>query len=186
MRTGRLLAASLAAVVIAAYAPHPARAAPPERSASKHGKQQTMVKPANDIQWSAGPASLPPGAQVALLEGDPAKEGMFTMRLKVPAGYRIPPHTHPKVERVTVLSGEMGLGMGPDFDESKLEKMPAGSFFVLQPGMQHFVAAGEDTVVQLNALGPWGIKYVRASDDPRNKPHASAPPAAGSGSSSKP
>lgn len=184
MRTWKQHAASFAAVIMAVYAPATALASD-ERSAA--GKEKhALLKPSTDIQWSKGPASLPPGAEVAVLEGDPAKEGMFTMRLKVPAGYRIPPHTHPKVERVTVLSGQIGLGMGPEFDEGKLEKMPGGSFFVLEPGMQHFVQAAEDSVVQLNAVGPWGIQYVRASDDPRNQPQARKPPADEAGSRRRP
>lgn len=169
--------ASLAAVIVAASGPAYALASHHEQAGATKQDPHAVVKPSTEIQWSAGPASLPPGAQSVVLEGDPAKEGMFTIRIKVPAGYRIPPHTHPKIERVTVLSGEVGLGMGPDFDESKLVRMPEGSFFVLEPGMQHFVQAAEETVVQLNAIGPWGITYVRASDDPRNQPQARKGPA---------
>src|SRR6266542_1822971 len=78
------------------------------------------------IQWKDGPASIPSGAKIAVLEGDPTKEGPFTMRLKLPDGYRIPPHMHPKTERLTVLSGSFHLGMGDKFDESSLRAMPAG------------------------------------------------------------
>lgn len=166
--------ASLAAMIVAAYGPTTYALASHHEQAGAEPKKAThaVVKPSTEIQWSAGPASLPQGAEAVVLEGDPTKEGMFTTRVKMPAGYRIPPHTHPKIERVTVLSGELGLGMGPDFVESKLVKMPEGSFFLLEPGMQHFVQAAEETVVQINAIGPWGITYVRASDDPRNQPQA--------------
>jgi quercetin dioxygenase-like cupin family protein len=183
MRTWKLHAAGLAAVVMVG-APARAFASEGERSGAKK-ESHALVKQADDLQWSKGPASLPPGAESVVLEGDPAKEGMFTLRIKMPAGYRIPPHTHPKVERVTVLSGELGLGMGPEFNEDTLEKMSEGSFFVLQPGMQHFVRAADETVVQLNAQGPWAIKYVRASDDPRNQPQARKPPADETGSRRK-
>jgi quercetin dioxygenase-like cupin family protein len=182
MWTRKLHAASLAAVIAIAYSPASTRGTHHEgATAGSEQEPHAIVTPSTEVQWKAGPAALPPGAKFTVLEGDPAKEGMFTLRVSVPAGYRIPPHTHPKVERVTVLSGEIGLGMGPDFDESKLAKMPAGSFFVLQPGMQHFVEAAADTVIQLNAQGPWGITYVRASDDPRNAPQArkGTPPASG-------
>lgn len=186
MWTWKRLAASLAAVIISS-SPALVFATSPASSAEATAKgKHAIVQRANEVQWSAGPASLPPGAEVAVLEGDPAKDGMFTMRLKVPSGYRIPPHTHPKIERVTVLVGEVGLGMGPGFDESKLERMPAGSFFVLQPGMPHFVQATAQTVVQLNAVGPWAIKYVNASDDPRNQPKARKAPPAEAGSRGKP
>jgi quercetin dioxygenase-like cupin family protein len=170
----KLYAASVAAVVALAYAPGAAVAA---RQAAVQHEKRAIVKPAPDVQWSAGPPSLPPGAEMAVLEGDPSKAAMFTMRLKLPAGYRIPPHTHPKTERVTVLSGNVGFGMGRDFYESKLQTLSAGSFFVLDPGMPHFVQASEETVVQLNAMGPWSIKYIRASDDPRHRPQARRPPA---------
>jgi quercetin dioxygenase-like cupin family protein len=178
--------ASLAAMIVAAYGPTYALASHHEQAGAEPKKgTHAVVKPSTEIQWSAGPASLPPGAKAAVLEGDPSKDGMFTVRIKMPAGYVIPPHTHPKIERVTVLSGELGLGMGPDFDESKLVKMPEGSFFLLEPGMQHFVQAAEEAVVQLNAIGPWGITYVRASDDPRNQPQARKGPAE-AGASRKP
>lgn len=49
-----------------------------------------------DIQWNDVPPSLPPGAKIAVLEGDPAKEGMFVMHVRVPDGFHIPAHTHPK------------------------------------------------------------------------------------------
>jgi len=186
MWTWKRHAASVAAVMVAS-APALSFATHPEASAEATPKEKhAIVKPSTGIQWSAGPASLPPGAEAVVLEGDPTKEGMFTMRVKVPAGYIIPPHTHPKIERVTVLTGEIGLGMGPDFDEAKLEKMPEGSFFVLEPGMQHFVQATTESVVQLNAVGPWGIKYVRSSDDPRNQPQARKGPPAEAGSRRKP
>ncbi len=74
------------------------------------------------------PASLPPGAKVAILEGDPSKEGPFVMRVKLPDGYKVMPHTHPKDERATVLSGTMYMGMGGKFDEKATKAMPAGSY----------------------------------------------------------
>src|SRR5262245_65989874 len=80
--------------------------------------------PTNKIQWKDGPPSLPPGAKFAVLEGDPTKEGPFVFRVKVPDGYRIPPHTHPKPERVTVISGSFQLGMGDAFDEKKGNRCP--------------------------------------------------------------
>src|SRR3954462_3581177 len=117
-----------------------------------------------DIKWSPGPPSLPAGAEVALLYGDPTKDGLFALRLKVPKGYRVPTHTHPKPEIATVLSGTMRLGMG-----DKDHVFPAGSFYATPPGTVHHFAADEDTVVQVNSAGPWGINYVNPKDDPRRK-----------------
>ena len=113
-----------------------------------------------DIQWKDGPASLPRGAKLAILEGDPGKEGPFVMRVKLPDGYRLPPHTHPKPERVTVISGVFNLGMGSKFEMKDTKAMPAGTFGVWAPGMKHFVWAKGETIVQFHGIGPWVIEYV--------------------------
>ena len=122
-----------------------------------------------EIKWSPGPPSIQPGAEVAVLFGDPAKDGLFAMRLKLPKGYKIAPHTHPKPEVVTVISGTFRLGMGETADQSKGKPLTAGGFFAMPPGMAHFAFADEDTVVQLNSTGPWSLNYVNAADDPRKK-----------------
>ena len=126
----------------------------------------TVLKP-NDVKWGPGPASIPKGAQAAAIYGDSSKEGLFALRLKLPKGYHIPPHTHPKPEVVTILSGTLRLGEGASADQSKANPLPAGSFFVMSPGMQHYVYADEETVLQLNSNGPWGLTYVNEKDDPR-------------------
>jgi hypothetical protein len=122
---------------------------------------------AADIAWKDGPPSLPAGAKLAVLEGDPAKEGAFTMRLKLPDGYRIMPHTHPKVE--PVISGTFNLGMGDRFDQGSAREMPAGTFGHWPAGMKHFAWAKGETIVQLHGIGPWAINYVNPTDDPRNR-----------------
>lgn len=120
-----------------------------------------------DIKWGPMPPSLPAGAEAAVLYGDPTKEGMFALRIKAPKGYRIAPHTHPKPEVITVISGKFNLGMGPAADRASVESLPAGSFSSMPPGVAHYVFVDEDSVVQINATGPWGIDYVNAKDDPR-------------------
>lgn len=122
-----------------------------------------------EIKWTPGPASVPPGAELAVLHGDPGKEGLFVMRLKLPKGYQIPPHTHTAMEVVTVISGTFRLGMGETADSGKARPLPAGSFFALSPGMAHYATADEDTVVQISTNGPWNIVYVSPKDDPRQK-----------------
>lgn len=110
---------------------------------------------------------LPAGAEAAVLFGDPTKAGLFALRLKVPSGYAIPPHTHPADEVVTVISGTTNLGMGETADRSAAKALPAGSFFALPPGTAHFVYFDEETVVQITTNGPWGLKYVNPADDPQ-------------------
>lgn len=119
------------------------------------------------IRWTEGPASLPPGAQAALLYGDPTKEGPFALRLKFPKGYKIPPHTHPRTEIVTVISGTFNVGMGKTAIAAKAAPLPAGSFFAFDPGLAHYASVDEETVVQLNSSGPWMVNYINPADDPR-------------------
>lgn len=123
--------------------------------------------PADAVKWIDGPPSLPKGASIAVLEGDPTKEGPFVFRVKVPDGYRIPPHTHPKTERVTVISGTFHIGMGDTFDAKKAQAMPAGTYGHWAPGMTHFVWVKGETIVQFHGEGPWTINYVNPADDPR-------------------
>ena len=140
--------------------PQPPMAAGPRDSASIHTPSQ--------IKWQDGPASLPAGAKLAVLEGDPSKDGPFTMRLSMPDGYKIPPHIHPKVEHVTVISGTFNFGMGGTFDQTATQAMPAGTFAFWHAGMKHFAWAKGETIVQLHGTGPWKIEYVNPADDPRN------------------
>lgn len=131
--------------------------------------QKPIVVKAEVVTWMPAPASLPTGAQVSVLEGDPGKPGSLALRLKVPDGYRIPPHWHPRVERVTVLQGTFRLGQGEKWDDAKLQDLPAGSYFVFPSRHRHFAEARGETILQLNVEGPWRIVYVNPADDPREK-----------------
>ena len=91
-----------------------------------------------EIQWKEGPASLAKGAKMAVLEGDPAQEGLFTMRLWFPDGFEVAPHWHTQVEHATVISGILNFGMGEKFDRAATREMPAGSFGYWPVGMRHF------------------------------------------------
>ena len=122
----------------------------------------------DDLKWGDVP-SLPPGAQLAVIEGPLNEAKPFTFRLKFPANYRIPPHSHPAIERVTVLSGTFHLGMGDKADRAGAKALPAGSVAIMQPGTTHFAFTDQETVVQLNGNGPWSIQYVDPADDPRKK-----------------
>ena len=68
--------------------------------------------------------------QIAVLYGDPAKLGLYVVRLKLPGGAKVMPHTHPEeVRTLTVLSGTLYFGFGEQWDENKLTPYPAGTFF---------------------------------------------------------
>ncbi|MBV8880409.1 MAG: cupin domain-containing protein [Planctomycetaceae bacterium] len=122
----------------------------------------------DDIKWGDAPPSLPPGAKAAVLEGNPAKPGPFTLRLKMPAGYKILPHTHPAIEHVTILSGTLNIGAGEAFDEAKTTAVGPGGYAIMQTGVKHFVWCKDEVVLQAHSVGPWGITYVNPADDPRN------------------
>jgi len=127
----------------------------------------TIVTP-NDIKW-VDVASLPPGAKIAVLEGKMNEAGPITARLKFPANYKVPPHTHAGVERVTVLSGTMNFGMGDKFDPKQTKSLGPGSLLIMPPGMSHFVWTKEEAIAQIHVVGPWTVTYVNPADDPRKK-----------------
>jgi mannose-6-phosphate isomerase-like protein (cupin superfamily) len=120
------------------------------------------------IHWGAAPDVLPPGAQLAVLEGNPMGPGPYTMRLKMPDGYKIPPHHHLRREHVPVISGAFKVGMGDSFDAEKMNEFSPGSFAYLEPTVHHYAMANGETVIQLHGTGPWEIKYVTPADDPRH------------------
>jgi len=121
------------------------------------------------LVWNKVPPSLPPGAMLAVLEGDMSKEGPFTVRLTVPANYKIPPHWHPAIEHVTVVKGSFYMGSGEKFDEAAATKLTVGGFAVMPVKHVHYAFSKEAAEIQLHGMGPWGITYINAADDPRNK-----------------
>jgi mannose-6-phosphate isomerase-like protein (cupin superfamily) len=124
----------------------------------------------DQIKYGPVPAFLPPGAQLAVVEGDPmASSGDFTIRLKMPDGYRVAPHTHPHRENVTVLSGTLKVGMGDQFDATKMMSFGAGSFAYLDPSMHHYAMASGDTVIQIHGMSPAKFNYINPADDPSAK-----------------
>ena len=126
-----------------------------------------MVSP-EELKWSDVP-SLPPGAKIAVIEGPMNQATPFTVRLKFPDNYVIPPHWHPAVERVTVLSGTFYMGAGEKFDRGAATKLEPGAIAIMQPKTPHFVWIRGETVVQLHGTGPWGITYLNPAEDPRKQ-----------------
>lgn len=131
-------------------------------------EQHHSVVPPDAIKWGPAPASLPPGAQAAVLLGHPAKEGPFVLRLKFPAGFVIPPHRHSKDELVTVISGAMVITAGEKLDR-QAKSLPPASFIHLPAGMAHYAWAKAESVVQINGVGPFDVTYLNPADDPRKQ-----------------
>jgi quercetin dioxygenase-like cupin family protein len=127
------------------------------------------VVPGDSLTWGPAPPSLPAGAQAAALLGSPGKEGPFVLRLKFPAGFIVPPHRHSKDEFVVVLSGSVTINSGEKVNEDDLRGLPPGSFFHLPAGMAHYLWSEKETIVQLQGMGPFDVKYIDPKDDPRNK-----------------
>ncbi len=121
------------------------------------------------LKWTAGPPGFPPGAHVAVLTGDLKGDGPFVVRFKAPAGYKIPAHTHPDDEHVTVLSGAFHIVIGDDLQETKGQVFKAGGYSHVPAGTPHLVWFSEESVTQVHGMGPPGITYLNPADDPRRK-----------------
>jgi quercetin dioxygenase-like cupin family protein len=134
-------------------------AAPTSASASKG--------PGHDIQWGPAPAIFPPGAQMAVMQGDPSTANEFTIRLRMPNGYKIPPHTHPTAENVTVITGSFLAGMGGQFNEATMDRFGQGDFISIPDNHAHYAMARGETIVQVHAMGPFALTYVNPNDTPK-------------------
>lgn len=142
--------------------------------AAAHAKTHAMAEPtmvgsADEVKWGDAPPVLPAGAQLAVLEGDPAGKGNYTVRLKLPDGYRIMPHTHPTAEHLTVLEGTFNVGMGKKFDDEGGKAFSAGGYGSMPANMAHYAWTKGETVLQIHGMGPFALKYVNPEDDPSKK-----------------
>ena len=124
-----------------------------------------------DIKWGDAPPDLPKGAKIAVLHGDPAKADLFTVRLRMPGGYKIPPHWHTKDEQLTILSGTFILHMG-DTMTSPSQTLEAGAYHFLPGKMHHAAEVKGETVVQLDGMGPFDIHYINPADNPNKSASA--------------
>ncbi len=125
-----------------------------------------MMTP-GEIKWQPGPPRMQKGAMMAVLLGNPTEQGPFVIRLKLPAGYKIPAHTHTIKENVTVLSGSYNFGAGDKLDPSKGKLYSAGSYISTPSGTSHFVWTTAETIIQIHGMGPMGTNYLNPTDDPR-------------------
>jgi len=121
-----------------------------------------------DIVWKPFPA-FPSAARLAVLVGNPTEPGPYLIRVKLPSGTKMLPHSHPEDRIYTVISGVFYIGLGKDFDESKLIANAPGSVLVLPGGQPHFHwARSGEYVTQVSAIGPLGVAYIDPLNDPRN------------------
>ena len=128
-----------------------------------------------DAKWSPAPPLLPKGAEIAVLDGDPTKPELYAVRLKVPAHYAIPAHSHPTDEHVVVTSGALVFGMGDVLDKHSNynTKLTVGGFVDASANVNHFAfTRDEETTIVLYGEGPVEFNYVNPNDDPRNHPNA--------------
>jgi quercetin dioxygenase-like cupin family protein len=136
---------------------------------SGQATKMTMLTP-DQLKWEEVPAGLPKGAKAAVLSGNPAAAGFFTVRMQVAQdNYTVKPHTHPTDEMITVVKGTFHAGMGTQFDKSAAKDYSEGSFLVMPANSPHFAWADKDTIIQISGAGPFQIKYVNPADDPRQQ-----------------
>jgi hypothetical protein len=138
-------------------------------SATPAVAQTHVLVPADKVQWGPVPPALPPGAEIAVLEGNPSEKGAITLRLRLPANYVIPPHWHSMDERVTVLSGALNVGMGDKLDRSGSQSLKPSGFVALPAKMHHYAWTAIPTIVQINLEGPFDIFYIDPADNPQTK-----------------
>jgi hypothetical protein len=130
--------------------------------------KQPVTINASDVQWGPAPADLPKGAQLGVLHGDPTKPGSYAMRLKVPDGYKIPPHWHTRDEELTIISGTFLLHMG-DTMTADPHVLTTGAYHFLPGKMHHAAEMKGETIVQVTGMGPWDIHYLNPADNPNPK-----------------
>lgn len=129
-----------------------------------------VIQAPKEAQWGPAPPMLPPGAEIAVLAGDPTKAAEYTIRLKFPAHYAIPAHSHPQDEHVVVAAGALTLGMGDKLATGAAgnKTLPVGGFALMPANMNHFAYTAQETTIVLYGVGPVEFKYVNPSDDPRS------------------
>ncbi len=139
---------------------------------AQEGKPAHVLLTPSEVKWGDPPPIFEKGASFSVISGDPSKGGIYVVRLKMPAGYKIAPHWHPTDEHVTVLSGSFALGMGEKFDKASMKTLPAGGYALLPAEMRHFAMATTAATVQVHGEGPFALTYVNPADDPSKRPPA--------------
>ena len=154
----RIVAIALCAMIVAPL------------SAWAQGSKMELLSGPDAVKWGPVPPVFPKGAMIAVLAGDPSKEGPYVVRLKMPANYKVPAHHHPTTEDVTILSGSFHAGMGDKLDADKGQTFEPGGFISMPAGMNHYAWTTSETIVQVQGDGPFAIIYVNPADDPSKSP----------------
>jgi quercetin dioxygenase-like cupin family protein len=101
------------------------------------------------------------GIRTAVILGDPAKPGPYTIRLSVPAHTRIQAHTHRDNRTAVVVAGTWYFGYAGAAEKA----LPAGSFYTEPAGVAHFAETKADPVqVYITGEGPTDTAYATAGD----------------------
>ena len=137
--------------------------------AQEPAKPAHIVMAPAEVKWGEPPPVFEKGMSFTVVSGDPGKPGLYVVRAKMPAGYKIAPHWHPTDEHVTVLSGTLALGMGEKFDKAGMKALPAGGYALLPAEMRHFAMATTATTIQVHGQGPFALTYVNPADDPSQR-----------------
>ena len=137
--------------------------------ASTFAADTPVIRSAQEVKWGAPPPAFPAGAKFAVIAGDPGATGLVTVRLEMPAGYKIPPHFHPTDEHVTVLKGSFSLGMGDVIDTAHALTLLPGGYGVALANMHHYAYTTTGATIQVHMQGPFAIIYVTPADDPSKK-----------------
>ncbi len=166
MHTRNLVAATIFGICTATTLG--AQAPAKTTSASLAPAAHIMLSPA-DLKWGPAPPVLPAGAQVAVLDGDPFKPGFYSIRLKMPDGYKVAPHWHPTDENIVVVQGVFKLGSGDTYSDSATHALPTGSFAKMPKHAHHFAGGKGETIVQIYGSGPFVVNYINPADDPSRK-----------------
>ncbi|MEO5798274.1 MAG: cupin domain-containing protein [Gemmatimonadales bacterium] len=128
------------------------------------------------LKWRAAPAIFPKGAEMAVIQGDPGSSSLFTVRLRLPAGYRLAPHIHPTDHKLTVIHGSYAVGMGASISPTDMRTMGPGESITEPSSEAHYAIARTATEVQLRAKGPFRMTYINPADIPPAAQLASAIP----------
>ena len=135
-------------------------------AATAHAADEGVFINTGDLKWGDAPPVLPKGAKIAVLNGDPFKPGQYTLRLSLPANYKLPPHWHTLTENLTIVSGTFYIGMGDKAVAKDAHEVKTGGYHYLPAKQHHYASTKSATVVQVSGEGPCDINYSDPKDTP--------------------